>query len=204
MKKLLMAGFMAAGLTAAAFAQGAPPVHVRGVIVSLDGNVLTVGAPIGTATTKVTLAPNPRVQYVVKMSLKDIAPGSFVGSAAVPQTDGTLRALEVHIFPPGFSPGAGSRPYDLTPTSTMTNGNVDTIGTTKVDKVNASTLTLKYEGGEKNIVVPADTPIVGYAPADMSALVKGAHVNILATRAADGSLTAPSVSVGKDGLVPPM
>jgi len=80
----------------------------------------------------------------------------------------------------------------------MTNGNVDTIGTTKVDKVDARTITVKYEGGEKSIIVPADTPIVTYAPADMSALVKGARVNILATRNADGSLSAPSVSVGKD------
>jgi hypothetical protein len=205
MKKLLIASLMVASLTVAAFAQSAaPPVHVRGVVVALDGNVLTVGAPIGSATTKVTLAPNVRVQYVVKSSLAAIAPGSFVGSAAIPQVDGTLRAIEVHIFPPGFSPGAGSRPYDLTPTSTMTNGNVDTIGSTKVDKVDAHTLTLKYEGGEKSIVVPADTPIVGYAPADLSALVKGAHVNILATKNADGTLSAASVSVGKDGLVPPM
>ncbi len=204
MKRLLMAGCMAAGLTAAAFAQGAPPVHVRGVIVSLDGNVLTVGAPIGSATTKVTLAPNARVQYIVKASLKDIVAGSYVGSAANLQTDGTLRAIEVHIFPPGQTPGAGSRDYDLGPASKMTNGNVDTIGTTKVDKVDARTITVKYEGGEKSIIVPADTPIVTYAPADMSALVKGARVNILATRNADGSLSAPSVSVGKDGLIPPM
>jgi hypothetical protein len=204
MKILLMAGCLAAGLTAAAFAQTAPPVHVRGVIASLDGNVLTVAAPIGTATTKVTLPPDVRVQYIVKASLKDIAPGSFVGSAATKQTDGTLRAIEVHIFPPGQTPGAGSRDYDLGPASTMTNGNVDTIGSTKVDKVDARTLTLKYDGGEKTIIVPPDTPVVTYTPADKSALVKGAHVNILATRAVDGSLSAPSVSVGKDGLVPPM
>ena len=153
---------------------------------------------------KVTLAPNARVQYIVKASLKDIVAGSYVGSAANLQTDGTLRAIEVHIFPPGQTPGAGSRDYDLGPASKMTNGNVDTIGTTKVDKVDARTITVKYEGGEKSIIVPADTPIVTYAPADMSALVKGARVNILATRNADGSLSAPSVSVGKDGLIPPM
>src|ERR1700733_11353647 len=127
MKKFLIAGLMVAGLTAAAFAQGAPPVNVRGVVASLDGNVLTVAAPIGTATVKINLAPNYTVQYIVKSSLASIAAGSFVGAAAVPQPDGSLRALEIHIFPPGVTPGAGSRPYDLTPTSTMTNGSVDTI-----------------------------------------------------------------------------
>jgi hypothetical protein len=204
MKKFVLAGLMVAGLTAAALAQNAPSTHVRGVVVSLDGNVLTVGAPIGPATTKVTLAPNYRVQYVVKSSLTAIAPGSFVGSAAVQQADGTLRALEVHIFPPGVTPGAGSRPYDLGPTSTMTNGNVDTIGKTKVDKVDARTLTVSYEGGQKTIVVPAETPIVTYEAAEPSAIVKGARVNIVAARNADGSLSAASVSVGKDGLIPPM
>ena len=204
MKKFVLAGLMVAGLTAGALAQGAAPVHVRGVVVSLDGNVLTVGAPMSPATTKVTLAPNYRVQYIVQSSLAAIAPGSWVGSAAVPQPDGSLRALEIHIFPPGQTPGAGSRPYDLTPTSSMTNGSVDTIGKTKVDKVDARTLKVTYEGGEKTITVTAETPIVTYAPADVSALVKGARVNILATKSADGSLSAASVSVGKDGLIPPM
>jgi hypothetical protein len=204
MKKIFLAACLVAGLTSAVSAQGAPAVNVRGVVVSLDGNVLTVGAPIGTATTKVTLAPNYTVRYVVKTSLAAIAPGSSVGSAAVPQTDGTLRALEVHVFPPGLTPGQGTTPYDLTPTSTMTNGHVDSIGATKVDKVDAHTLLLKYDGGEKTIVVPADTPIVTYAPADPSAVVKGAHVNVRATKTPDGSLTSAAVSVGKDGLVPPM
>ena len=204
MKKFVLAGLMVAGLMAGALAQGAAPVHVRGVVVSLDGNVLTVGAPMSPATTKVTLAPNYRVQYIVKSSLAAIAPGSWVGSAAVPQPDGSLRALEIHISPPGQTPGAGSRPYDLTPTSSMTNGSVDTIGKTKIDKIDARTLKITYEGGEKTITITAETPIVTYAPADPSALVKGARVNILATKNADGSLSAASVSVGKDGLIPPM
>jgi hypothetical protein len=204
MKKFVLGGLMAAVLTAAAIAQGSSTTHARGVVVSLDGNVLTVGAPLGPATTKVTLAPNYRVQYVVKSSLAAIAPGSFVGSAAVPQPDGSLRALEIHIFPPGQTPGAGSRPYDLTPTSSMTNGSVEEIGKTKVDKIDARTLKVTYEGGAKTITVTAETPIVTYAPADASALVKGARVSIIVTKNADGSLSATSVNVGKDGLIPPM
>jgi len=86
----------------------------------------------------------------------------------------------------------------------MTNGSVDTIGTTKVDTVTAKTLTLKYEGGEKVITVTPDTPIVGFEPATAAAIVKGAHVNVRAAKNADGTLTAAGVNVGKDGLVPPM
>jgi hypothetical protein len=204
MKKFLLAGALVAGLTAGAFAQSAPPVHIRGVVTALDGNVLTVGAPIGTATTKVTLAPNFKVAYVVRATLAAIVPGSYVGTAAIPQIDGSLRAIEVHIFPPGLNPGAGTRSWDLTPTSTMTNGNVDNIGATKVDNVAAGVLKISYEGGEKTVTVPASASIVGYAPADVSALVPGAHVNLFAVKGADGSLSDASVNVGKDGLVPPM
>jgi hypothetical protein len=203
MKQFLIAAALVASLAASALAQDAR-VHVRGKIVSLAGNVLTVAAPAGDALTRVTLAPNYTVQYIVKADLSDIKPGSFVGSAAAQQPDGSLRAIEVHIFPPGLKPGAGSRPYDLGPASSMTNGNVDTIAQTKVDNVNGSKLTLSYEGGSKDIVIAPSTVIVMYAPASPAALVPGAHVNINATKAADGTITAAGLSVGKDGLVPPM
>jgi hypothetical protein len=204
MKRFFIAALLVAGLTGAAFAQAAPPVHVRGVVASLDGNVLTVAAPIGTATTKVTLAPNFKVQYIVKSSLAAIKPGSWVGTAAIPQVDGSLRAIEVHIFPPGLTPGAGTRPWDLGATSTMTNGNVDNIAATKVDNAGGDLIKITYDGGEKTVTVPASASIVTYAPADASALVQGAHVNFFAVKAADGSLTSGGVNVGKDGLVPPM
>lgn len=212
MKHVLLTGLLALGLAAPALAQGAPPpaapaptINVRGVIASVDGNVLTVAAPLSpTTTTKITLPSPPRVQYVVKGSLAAIQPGSYIGSAALPGPNGTLRAIEVHYFAPGFTGRAFSAPYDLGPTSTMTNGNVKTIGTTKVDSVDAHTLTVTIDNGEKTLIVGPDTPIVTYAPADASALVKGAHVNVRATKNPDGTLTAASVSVGKDGLVPPM
>jgi hypothetical protein len=203
MKKFLLTAALAAALATTALAQDAR-VHVRGKIVSLTGNVLVVGAVIGDVTTKVTLAPNYTVQYIVPMKLADIKPGSWVGTAAVPQVDGSLRALEVHIFPPGVKVGAGSRAYDLLPTSTMTNGNVDTIAATKVDNVNGSKITISYDGGSKEVTIAPGTPVVGYEPATPDALTPGSRVNIFATKNADGSLSAAGVSVGKDGLVPPM
>jgi hypothetical protein len=203
LKNILLAGALAATLLAPAVAQDAR-VHVRGKIVSLAGNVLTVAAPVGDSVSKVTLAPDYKVQYVVKATLADIKSGSFVGSAATTQPDGSMRAIEVHIFPPGLTPGQGSRPYDLGPASTMTNGTVTTIADTKVDTVNGTKLLVNYEGGSKEILVVPSTVIVTYAPATAAALAPGGHVNILATKNADGNLSAAGVSVGKDGLVPPM
>jgi hypothetical protein len=113
-------------------------------------------------------------------------------------------AQEVHIFPESMrGTGEGSRPYDLGEHSSMTNGTVDTTAE-QVERVGEHTLTIKYKDGQKKIVVSADTPVVEFEPADAKALVPGAHVYVIAQRAADGSLTALRVNVGKNGLVPPM
>jgi len=210
MKRLLVAATLLALCGAPALA--APPapapsgpvtVHVRGRIVGLAGNLLTVGAPMGPATTIVTLVPNFRVTYVVESSLAAIAPGSYIGTAAVPQRDGSLRALGVTIFPPGVTPNPGTFPFDLTPTSTMTNGTIETIGATKVDNAAAGVLSVTYDGGAKRVIVAEGTPVVKLVPADASALVAGARVSITAKKDVDGTLSAANVNVGKDGLTPP-
>jgi hypothetical protein len=126
--------------------------------------------------------------------------GSYIGTAVMPQPDGTLRALEVQVFPPSMRGiGEGSRPFDAAPGSTMTNGTTGTIVST-----NGRMLTVTYKGGEKKVFVPDGVPLVSYAPADRSALTPGANVLVTATRAADGTVTASHVLVGKNGLIPPM
>jgi hypothetical protein len=47
---------------------------------------------------KLTLAANAGVAASVKSAPSDIKPGSYIGVAALPQADGSDRALEVHIF----------------------------------------------------------------------------------------------------------
>jgi hypothetical protein len=176
--------------------------RIRGTIVSLEDKVLTVAAVGGNR--RIALNDGLVVVSVVKSDFSKIVPGVFVGSAATTEPDGTLMAEEVHIFPESMrGTGEGSRPYDLGPHSSMTNGTVNT-NAAPVERVGAHTLTIKYKDGEKKIVVSADTPIVEYEPADAKALVPGAHVYVIAQRAADGSLTTMRINVGKNGLVPPM
>jgi hypothetical protein len=176
-------------------------VRVRGTIERVDGRTLLVKARDG-ADLKVVLADNGVVVEIVKASLADIKPGSFVGVTGMPQPDGTQKAVEVHIFPDAMrGTGEGHRPWDLRPQSTMTNGSVDDL----VTKVDGRTLTLKYKEGEKKIVVAPDTPIVAYAMGSPSDLKPGAKIFIAAaTKRPDGTLEAPRVNVGKDGLTPPM
>jgi hypothetical protein len=205
MKRIALGFLLAAGLAAPAFGQGAPAPasRVRGTVVSLSGSTLTVAGITG-APTVITLAPGYRVSYYVKSSFDKIPAGSYIGAASEPLPDGTLKAIAVQIFPPGFKPGPGTRPWDLTPTSMMTNATVDTIAETKVDKADGHVLSVSYEGGEKKIIITPATSIVGVAPADASAIVPGAHVLVFVTKGADGALTGTNVGVGKDGLTPPL
>ena len=71
------------------------------------------------AELKIVLADNAVAVGVVKATLADIKPGSFVGIGAMPQADGTQRALEVLIFPDAMrGTGEGHYPWDLQPKST--------------------------------------------------------------------------------------
>ena len=67
------------------------------------------------------------MRAVVKQTLADVKQGGFVGITAMPQPDGTQKAIEIHIFPEAMrGTGEGHRPWDLLPNSTMTNATVDT------------------------------------------------------------------------------
>jgi len=146
-----------------------------------------------------------RVMGFVKASLSDIKPNSYIGVTSEPQPDGTQRAVAIHIFTEGQrGTGEGHRPWDLRPGTTMTNAAVETIATA----VDGPVITVKYKMGdrtdEKKVVVPADTPIVAYAPGDKSELKPGAAIIIFnATTQPDGTLQTPAVNVGR-GLTPPM
>jgi Domain of unknown function (DUF5666) len=176
-------------------------VRVRGTIDSIDGQTMSVTARDGMKLA-IKIADNATVAGVVKASMSDIKPGSYVGIAGMPQEDGSQRALEVLIFPEAMRGTAeGFRPWDLRPNSTMTNATVAEVLT----KADAETMTLKYKDGEKTIVVPLDVPIVAYVPGDRSELKVGAKIFIAgAAKQPDGSLVAARIGVGRDGLTPPM
>ena len=166
----------------------------------VEGDTYIVKAR-GGAELKVTLAEKAMVVALIKASLADIKQGSYVGVSGMPQADGSQKALEVHIFPEAMrGVGDGHRGWDLQPTSTMTNGNVEQATASSDGQV----LMLKYKDGEKKIVVSSDTPIVVYVPGERSELKPGASIFIAAAvKQPDGSLQAPRVNVGR-GVAPPM
>jgi hypothetical protein len=173
--------------------------RVRGTIEKVDGNTLVLKGRDGAALT-LTLTGNATVVSVVKASLADIKEGSFVGSGAMPQADGTQKALEVHIFAESQrGTGEGHRPWDGAPNSTMTNG---TVGAAVIN-VEGGTLTLRYKDGEKKVIVGPDVPIVRYEIGGLSDLKPGANFTVIsATKKPDGTFEAGRINVGRDGVVP--
>ena len=201
MKRSAIAGLALFGLLSAlpAMAQTQPQQRIRGTIAAMDGPVMTIAAR-GGGTATVTLADDAMVRTIAPADIRDIKPGSYIGSAAMPQPDGSLRALEVQVFPESMrGVGEGQHPFDLKPGSTMTNA---TAG--DVEGTDGRAVTLRYQGVETKLTVPPDVPVITYEPGSRDQLVKGAHVIVSAVKADDGSLVSHAVQVGKDGLVPPM
>jgi hypothetical protein len=185
----------------AASAQAPATVRVRGAIEAVDGQVLTVKSREGTEV-KVSMADNLVVIGIAKSALSDVKPGSYIGVSAMPQADGSQKALAVHIFPEAQRGTAeGFRAWDLRPNSTMTNATVaETVAGT-----DGQNIQVKYKDGEKKVVVGPDTPIVAFVTGTKDELKPGAKIIIFgATKKDDGTLEANRVGVGIDGITPPM
>ena len=203
MRSVISAGAVALLLAAStALAQAPATVRVRGTIEKVDGQTLTVKLRDGSES-MVKLADNPRITAMVKASLADIKPGSFIGVTGMPQPDGSQKAIGLHIFMDnqrGVIP-ARFTPWDREPGSTMINADVQST----VADVEGQAMTVKYADGEKKIIVPPNTPVVAYAPGNAGDLKPGAQFIVMAAQKnPDGSLTAPAINVGRDGAAPPM
>jgi len=198
----LMASIMAMTvLGSVAWAQQPPPVRIRGTIEAVDGSLLTIKSREGDEM-KVRMTDNVAVWGVARTELSEIKPGSYIGVSAMPEPDGTQKALAVHIFPESQRGAAeGFRPWDLRPNSTMTNA---TVAET-VKGTDGQNILVKYKDGEKKVVVPPDTPIVTFVAGDKSEVKPGAKIIIFgAVKKDDGVLEANRVNVGRDGITPPM
>ena len=187
-------------LGTASWAQQPPTVRIRGTIEAVDLPVLSIKSREGTDM-KVRLTDNVAVFGVAKTELSEIKEGSYIGVTAMPEPGGTQKAVAVHIFPENQRGAAeGFRPWDQRPNSTMTNA---TVADSVVGN-DGHTLMIKYKDGEKKVVVSPETPVVTYVPADKSDLKPGAKVIAFMKKLPDGSFETNRVSVGRDGLAPPM
>jgi hypothetical protein len=181
-----------------AVAQPAQTMRVNGTVESFDGRVLAIKSD-SLGVVKINVPENLTVFDVSSATLADVKPNSFIGVGAMPQADGSQRAIQVTVFAETQrGTGEGHRPWDARPNSTMTNATVDqTVG-----GVDGQMVTVKYKDGEKKIIIPADAVIRAYSIGDKSELKPGTAVAIVrAVKKPDGSLETDRVNVGR-GVTP--
>jgi Cu/Ag efflux protein CusF len=204
--KMSRMGILAGVALVAAFAvssvsaQQPPTQRLAGTIEKVDGNTVTVKAKDGAVQT-VVLTDKALIVGVNKASLADIKEGSYIGSGAVPQADGSQKAVEVHIFAESQrGTGDGHRDgWPGAPNGTMTNG----AAGSPVTSVDGLAVMVKYKDGEKKIVVTPSTPIVKFVVSDKSVLKTGAAMSVpAATKKPDGTFETARINVGIDGAVP--
>ncbi|WNJ79714.1 hypothetical protein RJE46_00195 [Cedecea neteri] len=174
---------------------------VRGTIDAVNDSSLQITTRQGEKLS-VGLTDKTRINGVSEAKMSDIKPDSFIGTAAVPQADGTLKALEVHVFAPSLrGSGEGFNPFESAngQVNTMTNGTVGTLVNS-----HGRTMTVKFHGQQKTVQVPDDVPVVLINPADKSVLKPGAKVVLFATKDDKGQAVARGISAGVNGLTPPM
>jgi hypothetical protein len=196
--KRMFAGIAVIAALAAVPALAQQPQRVRGTIESVDGSTLVIKQGEGPDVT-VKLTDNVQVFGVVPATLADVKPGAFIGVGAMPQPDGSQKAIQVMIFAESQRGlGEGFRPWDR-PGTTMTNATVDTT----VAGVDGQEVTVKYKDGEKKIIIGKDAVIRAYVAGDKSELKPGAHIAIVrADKLPDGTLQTARINVGRDGVVP--
>ncbi len=188
----LLAG--SAGLHAA-LAQ-TTPARLRGTIRALEANTLTIetrdGAPL-----KIELAANYTVGAIVPTTLEAIKPGSMIGIVGFGPAK-QQRAAVISIFPPGATVNEAQFPWDTEPDSMMTNAPV----TSEVAATDGKTLTVSVKGEPIQVTTSPNTVVQTTEPGTPDMLVPGAKVLIFAQKAADGTLSANRVNVGKAGFTP--
>jgi len=190
---------LAAALALAATAAVAQaPQRVRGTIASVDGSALVIKQAEG-ADVSIKVADNAKVFGVVPATLADVKPGAFIGVGAMPQPDGSQKAIQVMIFAESQrGTGEGFRPWDR-PGTTMTNATVDSL----VASTDGQVVMVKYKDGQQKIVIGADAVIRAYVAGDKNELKPGAHIAIFRPdQLPDGTLQTARVNVGRDGVVP--
>jgi hypothetical protein len=190
--------FVVALAASPAWGQQAQTVRLRGTIERVEGSAILVkAAEVGDVT--VQLSDKVAVFGVVKATLADVKPGAFIGVGAMPQPDGSQKAIQVTIFAESQrGTGEGHRPWDR-PGATMTNATVDTT----VTSVDGQVVTVKYKDGEQKILIPPDATMRAYVVGSRDELKPGAHIAIVrALKKPDGTYEADRVNVGRDGIVP--
>jgi hypothetical protein len=184
--------------------QQAATQRVGGTIERVEGNTIFGKGADGAAIT-LKLSDKAAITAVIKATFADIKPGDYVGTGAMPQADGTQKAVELRIFPkPQEDGGHFYEGWYGAPNGTMTNGFVQpVVATTGAGGASDPVIVVKYPQGEKRITIPPNAHVVRNVFGNKEDLKAGAAFRAqAATKQPDGTYTATAIAVGRDGTRP--
>ena len=190
-------------VVSSALAQKPQTQVVKGKIAAVEGSTIVIDQAKGAGQAKVKLNDKAVIMTVGKATLAEIKPGAFIGVGAMPQADGSQKAIRVMIFPE-MQRGTGEGHYPWTtpgsvPNSTMTNATVDTT----VAAVDGQILTVKYKGGAQKIIIGKDAQIVSNVPGTAADLKAGVAITVPAAEAQPtAAFETARVNIGRGDFVP--
>lgn len=175
-----------------------PPQVIHGTIDKIEGSIVSI-KPTKGPDVNVKLLDNAKVWGLKPATIADVKPNDFIGVGAMPQPDGSQKAIQVTIFSESQrGTGEGFRPWDR-PGSTMTNGTADKL----VSSVNGKVAMVKYKGGAQKIVISSDASIRMYVVGTKDDLKPGVKVSVFRPeKAPDGSLQTARINYGIGNVVP--
>ena len=164
---------------------------VRGTIASVSANQVVVTTDSGSKT--VALSAPVTVYDRSASTLANVKDNTFIGVTTVKQPDGSERATEIHIFPEALR-GLGEGSRMMATGAQMTNGAATParMSNGNVTSSTGSTMVVQYAGGSQSVTIPPNTPVTEIK-ATSKPLADGDRVVVVATKAADGSLSANRV-----------
>jgi hypothetical protein len=181
--KPLIFGLLLAMSLGSAQAQINNVINLNGTVDQISADSLSVKSTDGTTET-FKLSPNLLVLQNKRATLADIKADDFVASAAIRKQDGKLHSTELRIFPDALrGRGEGQRPMNDAQGQTMTNAAV--TGTVITNGSNV--LTVKFRGGDSELIVDPGVPVTRIDVVDKSTVKSGARVRVQAVHDADGA-----------------
>ena len=190
-------------VASSALAQKPQTQVIKGKVTAVEGSTVVIDRAKGAGQAKVKLNDKAVIMTVGKANLSEIKPGAYIGVGAMPQADGSQKAVRVMIFPEmQRGTGEGHYPWKapIAPSgSTMTNATVDTT----VAGIDGQVLTVKHKGGVHKIIIGKDALIVSNIPGGVADLKPGVAITVPAAQPNDdGTFQTSRVNIGRGDYVP--
>lgn len=143
---------------------GAGHEQVRGVVQTVAEGRLTL-----TGGTSATLTPETRYIRVTLKKPADLQAGQFIGVTAKPESDGTLVATHIGMFPAGSTVPAGQRP----------DWNDTLMSNVSITALEGNTLTVALPAGPGKVRLAPDAQVFTRETVSLDQLRSGLPVTVV-------------------------